>query len=773
MAYVAEHARQHQGVMHVRISHVYCTLEEMLDPSLRGQSFVVGTGMGHPHEPGCIIDASSAAVRLGVTPGMPLQHVQRIVPQVHVVPASYDRYPPLLQRLKEHYHAYSRLIESLPLADAFLDLSGCDIPFETPVSFAQRLCAEIAEMGLTALIGIANGKATAELAALMSRQDGRQGVLYIPPGLEASFVQTLPLSRLLSLHSAGMGTLSTMRHRSEQRETPISRVAEVEGRSGQSASIVVAELVAHFYNIGITNFAQVAALTEENMLRRFGHTGGWVYRIACGQVRSPVVPDVPPLRQNARVRFHHAADAEQRSGIVRRPLEHRLQGKSLALLLSQRLRLPSASRSQVPKKQFLGIPHTKLPHPPRKRKRGRRWVVGMVMVITILAMVFTQANGQGGALAADTLRALLGPTATAQIESWYLGLSDTAHRLQYQASGQQVKAPWTVRATPRPSLPSQGASSTPTPHTAPPAFTPMTLASLHPLVTPALAGEGVWSIQQMSLPTTHIASQPLSAKAFLRPDPIRPYAVVTLLAFDTRLMLLHIVAGTYEPGGPRGVPGPGVIPVADQKGNALLAAFNGGFKYADGQYGLQVHGTVYVPPQPNAATLAITKEGQIIMGAWGADPRLNSGNTDLAAWRQNASLLINHGVINPLTQDGAAWGGTILNRTFTWRSGIGITAQGMLLYAAGDSLSAFTLGQALHAAGAVTAMQTDINPLWVRAFLYDQTQTGNYSITKLNPSMQGTGFEYLNGAARDFFYVTRTVPVLPSPSPRVNGGTGG
>lgn len=431
--------------------------------------------------------------------------------------------------------------------------------------------------------------------------------------------------------------------------------------------------------------------------------------------------------------------------------------------------IPALSRSvEAPfaDQSFQGhsIAKTKRRQSKPKRRRVWRWTLGVVTVITIMVIVFSQANGQGGAWAADTLRAIVGPTVTAQIESWYLGLSDTTHRLQYQASGQQVKAPWTVGTIPSPVA---------TPPMTTTTFTAMTLAPLQHIVTPALPGEGVWAVQQMSLPTAHIPAQPLSARAFLRPDALRPYAFVTLLAFDTRLILLHMAAGTYEPGGPRGVRGPGVIPTADQKGNGLLAAFNGGFKYADGQYGLQVKGIVYVPPQPKSATIAVTKEGQLILGAWGVDPRLNSSNTDLVAWRQNAALLIDHGVINPLTQDGAAWGGTILNSTFTWRSGIGITAKGVLVYAAGDSLSALTLGQALKAAGAVMAMQTDINPFWVRAFLYTHSQTGNYSIAKLNPGMQGSGYEYLNGTERDFFYLTRVAPVLPPPPARTNGVTVG
>src|SRR6266699_3363072 len=218
-ARAAERARLRQGIMHVRIRHFYCTLEEMFDPSLRGQSFVVGTGTGRPNEPGRVIDASPAALRLGLSPGMPLRRAHRIAPRTRFMPASYDRYQPVLQKLRERYRAYSRIIESIPIADAFIDLRGCEIPFDSPVSLAERLCAEIAEMGLTALIGIANGKAIAELAALMSRKDGCQGVLYVPPGREASFVQKLPLSLLLQLRAAGVGAPGTLPELSEQQES--------------------------------------------------------------------------------------------------------------------------------------------------------------------------------------------------------------------------------------------------------------------------------------------------------------------------------------------------------------------------------------------------------------------------------------------------------------------------------------------------------------------------------------------------------------------------
>lgn len=340
----AERARLRQGIMHVHVRHFYCTLEEMFDPSLRGQAFVVGTGTGRPNEPGRVIDASPSAVRLGVSPGMPLRRAHRLAPRTRFMPASYDRYQPILQKLKERYRVYSRIIESIPIADAFIDLRGCEISFESPVVLAERLCAEIAEMGLTAMIGIANGKAIAELAALMSRKDGRQGVLYIPPGREASFVQTLPLSLLLQLRAAGTGVAGALPDLADAHETNglgNTRPPEVEGKSEQVDSVAVAELVAHLRDFGVISFAQVAGLTEEGLIRRLGRLGGWLFQVANGEDSSLVVPDAPPLSQNARVRFHHAADADETCAAIRklanylseRLIEQRLKGQAIALIL--------------------------------------------------------------------------------------------------------------------------------------------------------------------------------------------------------------------------------------------------------------------------------------------------------------------------------------------------------------------------------------------------------------------------------------------------------
>ncbi len=349
-ARAAERARLRQGILHVRIEHFYCTLEEKFDPGLQGQSFVVGTGTGRPNEPGRVIDVSPAAQRLGLVPGMPLRRAHRLAPRTRFLPASYDRYQATLQKLKELYRGYSRIIESIPISDAFIDLRGSEQSFTSPVSLAERLCADLSEMGLLPLIGIANGKAIAELAALLSRKDGRKGVLYIPAGREASFVQTLPLALLLKLRAAGTGQSGTLPDLDEHSDDPRSsngraynanNTHEVEGKSEQVDPMAVAELVSHLRDFGITTFAQVATLTEEGLARRLGHLGSWVYHVARGEDSSLVIPDAPPLSQNARVRFHHQADADETCTALHkladylseRLREQRLKGQSIALIL--------------------------------------------------------------------------------------------------------------------------------------------------------------------------------------------------------------------------------------------------------------------------------------------------------------------------------------------------------------------------------------------------------------------------------------------------------
>jgi hypothetical protein len=249
--------------------------------------------------------------------------------------------------------------------------------------------------------------------------------------------------------------------------------------------------------------------------------------------------------------------------------------------------------------------------------------------------------------------------------------------------------------------------------------------------------------------------QPVLERALVSPDPTRPYVETALVRIDLHLAQLHLVAGTQEPASKAHTPRPGIIPPADQRPGRLLAAFNGGFKAANGAFGMAVDGVTLLPPTQGLATLAFYRDGHISLGAWGKDIKPSA---DLIAYRQNCPLLLDGGAPTSFadTDDPALWGRTVKNKIATWRSGLGLSADGRyLIYAAGDGLTVPALAQALQSAGADRAMQLDINSWWTRFVTYEIDAASNRLVAqKLLEDMAGDPRQFLAPDQRDFFYVT-------------------
>ena len=78
-------------------------------------------------------------------------------------------------------------------------------------------------------------------------------------------------------------------------------------------------------------------------------------------------------------------------------------------------------------------------------------------------------------------------------------------------------------------------------------------------------------------------------------------------------------------------------------------------------------------------------------------------------------------------------------------------AAGILIYAAADNQTVGSLAEILIRAGAVRAMELDINSYWV-SFI-DYGQPGAHAPTNLLPDMTRSAFRYLEPDDRDFFAV--------------------
>ena len=259
------------------------------------------------------------------------------------------------------------------------------------------------------------------------------------------------------------------------------------------------------------------------------------------------------------------------------------------------------------------------------------------------------------------------------------------------------------------------------------------------VASPALPGEGRWRV----LATRH--GHPALAVAYERPDASHTSYTSMVAWINPQELRAVWHPGATEPGGSHW-PTKDVLAGADRHG--LVAAFNSAFRLKDSHGGFYAGGRTLKKLRTGAASLVLDKQGNIAIGAWGTDVSMTP---DVETVRQNLSLLVDGGQLVPGIQSNAGnrWGATIGNAYYVWRSGIGVTATGATVYVAGNRLSALTLAQLLQRAGAVRAMELDINPDWT-TFVEYRSPKGAVIERNALPDMKRPASRYDTTSSRDF-----------------------
>lgn len=266
---------------------------------------------------------------------------------------------------------------------------------------------------------------------------------------------------------------------------------------------------------------------------------------------------------------------------------------------------------------------------------------------------------------------------------------------------------------------------------------------LSTLVTPALPGEG-------DLKTVFkVRGEPAIQVGFLRPDAQHTSYLAGIAIMQSSLLRFVQHPGFSEPGRLA------TLRSTDQlQGEQLIglaATFNSAFKIRDSLGGYYQNGVLLKPLVAGKASLVIYADGHLDIGAWGREVSMNPS---VISVRQNLSLLINHGVVTPNLNQSvlAKWGWTVKNAHFVWRSGIGVDAQGNVIYVAGNSLSVQSLADLLKRAGAIRAMELDINQQWISYMWYQKNASVQRDPIKLVPFTRPAK-RYFSPSSRDFFAV--------------------
>ncbi len=277
-------------------------------------------------------------------------------------------------------------------------------------------------------------------------------------------------------------------------------------------------------------------------------------------------------------------------------------------------------------------------------------------------------------------------------------------------------------------------------------------------------GEGEWVPVQPDWMHRIPGAPPAFQRTFVRPDPLRPYSKIILVAMDTRQLDFDMEAGVNDPKPTVGsFHGSGRIPRDVSVAKRTVAAFNGGFKTEHGQYGMMLKKRVLLPPIPSAASAVVTDDGRFGMGAWMPTRDIPP---DLLSYRQNLDPLVEDGIFNPRGRN--SWGAVLpgqpkLTGQQTERSGLCVTKAHHILYVWGDDVGADALGKAMQLAGCDFGMHLDMNP-YHTGFVFMSFQDAKYQNGKsevLTPLMAIGNRRYIDYNPKDFFYVMLHEPTPP------------
>ena len=372
--------------------------------------------------------------------------------------------------------------------------------------------------------------------------------------------------------------------------------------------------------------------------------------------------------------------------------------------------------------------------------RRRRRIIGAIAVALSIFLIWL-AVSLGGALTNPALGSSVG----ARAAEWFRGhgfatvvnWAENEWYSHHQPKIGGALAPGTIH---KPKSTTTVPATVTAAHLAPPA--PIT-----PIVsTSPVAGEGQWS------PAGRLVhGLPAVYETMLRPSAIHTSYVVGVAWMDTKLLHATLYSGSQIPGGG---PYTHTAPVTPSNATSLVAAFNAGFLMSGANGGYYTDAKTIIPLRVGAASFVVYKNGSSTVGQWGRDVTMTS---DVVSVRQNLDLLVDNGQIVPAAYNPSttAWGATLGNALYVWRSALGVTADGALVYVGGPGLDVLDLATILVHAGAVRGMELDINTDWVNFSTYQPpTATGLASGangTELLAGMTGTPTRYFESWwARDF-----------------------
>jgi len=201
-------------ILHADLDAFYASVEQLLDPSLRGKPIAVGGGV--------VLAASYEAKAFGVHSAMPGWKARELCPHLIFVGGHFDDYQRLGDAAIGVLGDYTPLVERISIDEAFADVAGCTHLFGRPDEIARTIRRRVRqEIGLPISIGVARTKHLAKIASQVAKPDG---LIVVDPATELEFLHELPVELMWGvgpvtaarLAENGVRTIGQLAQRPEQ-----------------------------------------------------------------------------------------------------------------------------------------------------------------------------------------------------------------------------------------------------------------------------------------------------------------------------------------------------------------------------------------------------------------------------------------------------------------------------------------------------------------------------------------------------------------------------
>ncbi|SIT76801.1 DNA polymerase IV [Pontibacter indicus] len=232
-------------IIHIDMDAFFASVEQRDNPELRGKPVAVGGSRAR----GVVAAASYEARRYGVHSALASKIAAQRCPQLIFVKPRFEVYSAVSRQIREIFYSYTDLVEPLSLDEAYLDVTENKIGMPSATIIANEIRAKIqAETGLTASAGVSFNKFLAKIASDMNKPNG---FTLIPPDKAEEIVAALAIEKFY-----GIGKVTA----------------------------------AKMQSMGILTGADLRARSEEELVRNFGKTGRYYFRIARAQDDREVQP---------------------------------------------------------------------------------------------------------------------------------------------------------------------------------------------------------------------------------------------------------------------------------------------------------------------------------------------------------------------------------------------------------------------------------------------------------------------------------------------------